>query len=244
MHLSRTQIDQINDIGHLALECATEMNFAQIISDEILRLFSARSAVLLEHPTDHSLGSSTSYGLDNAHSIAYGEHYHTLDPVFALFQKQLKFTPNPVVATQHAISSWRSYRDSGYYRDFLAHAGVDKSVIFGISSNAEYRGLFGLHRGHSDPHFTDDECNIVRLIEPYLSQALRFRSSSQVLPTSDYALSPRQQDIALRICRGMSNQEIADDLGLARKTIENQITAMFQIVGVKNRTQLAHFLIH
>ncbi|KQR95793.1 MAG: helix-turn-helix transcriptional regulator [Microbacterium ginsengisoli] len=53
------------------------------------------------------------------------------------------------------------------------------------------------------------------------------------------ALSPRQREIAGLIADGRRNAEIAHDLGLSEKTVENHIAAMFTRLGVRSRSAVA-----
>lgn len=50
-------------------------------------------------------------------------------------------------------------------------------------------------------------------------------------------LTPRQQEIMLSLARGMSNQEIADDLGIKLSTVRNNIAAVYDWLGFTNRVQ-------
>ena len=50
-------------------------------------------------------------------------------------------------------------------------------------------------------------------------------------------LSPRQQQIMLCLARGLSNQEIANGLGLKLSTVRNNIAAVYEMLGLTNRVQ-------
>ena len=50
-------------------------------------------------------------------------------------------------------------------------------------------------------------------------------------------LSPRQHDILELIAQGRDNTQIAAELGLAGKTVRNQISAIFRGLGVTTRAQ-------
>jgi DNA-binding NarL/FixJ family response regulator len=50
-------------------------------------------------------------------------------------------------------------------------------------------------------------------------------------------LSPRQQQIMLALAKGMSNQEIADHLGIKLSTVRNNIAAVYEWLGISNRVQ-------
>jgi DNA-binding NarL/FixJ family response regulator len=50
-------------------------------------------------------------------------------------------------------------------------------------------------------------------------------------------LTERQQDIMLCLAKGMSNQEIADNLGIKLSTVRNNIAAIYEWLGLTNRVQ-------
>ncbi len=52
-------------------------------------------------------------------------------------------------------------------------------------------------------------------------------------------LSPRQRDVALAVARGLTNAQIATELGLTEGTVKAYLKDIFRILGASNRTQLA-----
>jgi DNA-binding NarL/FixJ family response regulator len=63
-------------------------------------------------------------------------------------------------------------------------------------------------------------------------------SKSPSSEASDH-LSPRQRDVALAVARGLTNAEIATELGLTEGTVKAYLKDVFRILGASNRTQLA-----
>ena len=53
------------------------------------------------------------------------------------------------------------------------------------------------------------------------------------------ALPPRQREVFALVARGLSNREIAAELGLAEKTVKNNVTAILRALGLHSRTQAA-----
>ncbi len=51
------------------------------------------------------------------------------------------------------------------------------------------------------------------------------------------ALSSRQRDVLRGLCRGLSTKTIARDLSLSDHTVKEYIAALFQLLGVHNRTE-------
>ncbi len=50
-------------------------------------------------------------------------------------------------------------------------------------------------------------------------------------------LSLRQMDVLVCICQGLSNKQIATELGLSEKTVKSHVTGIFRALGVVSRTQ-------
>lgn len=55
-----------------------------------------------------------------------------------------------------------------------------------------------------------------------------------------YGISRREREIISGICRGNTNQEIADELFISLQTVKDHTYNIFRKVNVRNRVQLAH----
>ncbi|MEO0962191.1 MAG: response regulator transcription factor [Pseudomonadota bacterium] len=53
------------------------------------------------------------------------------------------------------------------------------------------------------------------------------------------ALTPRQQQVLALLARGLSNKEIAIEIGIEAGTVKVYLNAIFKTLGVNNRTQAA-----
>ncbi|MFM6988860.1 MAG: response regulator [Arenimonas sp.] len=51
------------------------------------------------------------------------------------------------------------------------------------------------------------------------------------------SLSPQQFKVLTRVTRGLLNKQIADELGIQERTVKAHMSAIFEKLGVKNRTQ-------
>ncbi|MHB8620988.1 MAG: response regulator transcription factor [Chloroflexota bacterium] len=72
--------------------------------------------------------------------------------------------------------------------------------------------------------------------------AMRALEEFRQMPTErrgGFELSEREKIILRLLSRGSSNQEIARQMGLSEKTIENRMSAIFQKLRINNRVQAA-----
>lgn len=54
-------------------------------------------------------------------------------------------------------------------------------------------------------------------------------------PKAPARLSPRQREIMRLVCRGKCDKEIADQLGIAKRTVEEHMKITLQRLGAVNR---------
>jgi len=75
------------------------------------------------------------------------------------------------------------------------------------------------------------------------SSALQDDFESRLIAfVSDYEISPREQEVIRLICKGMSNQDISDELFISLQTVKDHIHRIFLKTGVKNRVQLTNII--
>jgi DNA-binding CsgD family transcriptional regulator len=70
------------------------------------------------------------------------------------------------------------------------------------------------------------------------------RAAAQVRePTATLSLPPRSADVAIRVCRGQTNKEIAREMGISDQTVKEHVANLCRRFGVHNRTELAACLL-
>ena len=99
LRLRDKELNQIVQIGSLAQECASDADFAQIMSEEMLKLFNSRSSVFIECSSDvigAQMTNALSYKIEPIHSQNYTRYYHKLDPCFNRFWSNIRQCGNSV----------------------------------------------------------------------------------------------------------------------------------------------------
>lgn len=56
-------------------------------------------------------------------------------------------------------------------------------------------------------------------------------------------LPPHRREIAKLVATGLTNQDIADDLGISINTVKTEVTRSYDRLGVCNRVQLTHRIV-
>jgi non-specific serine/threonine protein kinase len=57
-------------------------------------------------------------------------------------------------------------------------------------------------------------------------------------------LTPREQEIALLVARGLTNRQIAQELSISERTVENHITNILKRQGFSSRARIATWVAH
>jgi DNA-binding NarL/FixJ family response regulator len=77
------------------------------------------------------------------------------------------------------------------------------------------------------------------VLGPGIPHVLHARPSSSVLPPPFDKITARERDLLGYLTAGHANADIAERLGLAEKTVRNQLTSLFDKIGASNRTSAA-----
>jgi DNA-binding NarL/FixJ family response regulator len=74
----------------------------------------------------------------------------------------------------------------------------------------------------------------------YLVHRLRQHSANTVLgATSTEVLTRRERQVGQLVARGLTNRDIAEELGLSEHTVKNYLLVMFEKLNVSTRVELA-----
>src|SRR5699024_4966259 len=106
-------------------------------------------------------------------------------------------------------------------------AGADAYLLKNSESSKVIDAIRAVMRGES-------------VIEPQLASKLlsEFRRVSDFREEESVAgLTTREIDLLRLVATGLSNKEIASQLGLAESTVKNRLSQLFEKLGVHDRTQ-------
>lgn len=144
----------------------------------------------------------------------------------------------------------RQYHRLGLYGEFFRPLGVEDQLTIAVTEpGARYAAAISVDRAARS--FSDADRTVLTLLEPHLvraqlnssaySAALKDDTPPQLNPRLA-RLSNRQHEILCRLASGLSNSEIAHDLGISSGTVRKHVENLLRALQVPNRTAAAVLL--
>jgi two-component system nitrate/nitrite response regulator NarP len=97
----------------------------------------------------------------------------------------------------------------------------------------------GIVMKNNDPAFLLECLQSVRAGRPWLDPDLEMRIDGLSRSGHEAGLSPRERQLVALVALGRRNREIAQELGITEGTVKVYLHAIFDKLGVANRTELA-----
>ena len=122
-------------------------------------------------------------------------------------------------------------------QDFIAavRSGVDGYLVKDMRPERLFRELRGLARG---------EAPLSRSMAGTLLRQLAHGGRMAISPsTTPDVLSNREREVLILLAEGLSNGEIADELGIAVNTVRNHVHSVLEKLGARNRVQAAVYAV-
>lgn len=159
-------------------------------------------------------------------SESWGRFSHELSPVFSAARSSGEVAVDVDVLGRAALERLEVYR-----RLMRPHAGSSTAMLCLPTG----RGVTLLALGRCDGGtFKQRELALLRRFVPVLALAeLRAPPRVDSLPK----LTPRERELLEYLPLGYSNDQIASAFGTAARTVRNQLTRLYQKLGVANRAE-------
>jgi NarL family two-component system response regulator LiaR len=117
------------------------------------------------------------------------------------------------------------YRDDNVFP--AIQAGAQGYLLKDSSAQTLIQAIRDEHRGEPSMH-------------PIIAHKLiRERQRSSDLPPTEQPLTEREVEVLKLVARGLSNQEIADDLVVSERTVRTHVSNILDKLHLANRTQAA-----
>jgi two-component system nitrate/nitrite response regulator NarP len=128
-------------------------------------------------------------------------------------------------------------RDGKRPKVILLTAGIDDSSLL----EAKALKVDGIVLKNSDPAYLLECLELVERggswIDPEIGE--RIADLANRFDSHRPPLAPRERELIRCVARGLRNREIAEQLGVTEGTVKVYLHAVFDKLGVKNRTELA-----
>jgi RNA polymerase sigma factor (sigma-70 family) len=121
-------------------------------------------------------------------------------------------------------------------QDFFSaiRCGADGYLVKDLRPEGLFQELRGLAQG---------EAPLSRTMTSKLLRQLARQGSMVVPQISSDLLSPREQEVLALIVEGLTNREIAAELGIAVNTVRNHVRSVLEKLKVRNRVQAAVYAV-
>jgi two-component system nitrate/nitrite response regulator NarP len=130
----------------------------------------------------------------------------------------------------------RIRRDDPGRRVILLTAGMDDAQLIA----ADKLGPDGIVLKTSDPALLLQSLEAVREGRRWIDPEVDLRIGAvKDRAAGAPSLTPRERDLVDLVRRGMRNREIAEELGVTEGTVKVYLHALFDKLGIDNRTELA-----
>lgn len=245
MYLSHQQTKLLGQLIASLAEPIDEHDVRARIGADVLRLFDAQYYVsYVWDPGSETFENGININMDPGNLRAYERYYQFHDPITPAMQR----CRSPVRATD--VLSHEQLKRSEFFNDFLARDGLHWGVNLYAWDDDQNIGDMRIWRDRRRENFTDDDLELLDLIQPaFLAALKRCRRTGTVKAASPprraqaiAALSGREVDVVQLMSCGLSDKEIARRLGISVATVRTHIGHAFRKHGVDSRMKLVRAL--
>lgn len=246
MYLSQARVEKLSRL-------MARLEAAELSGSAVLRLAVGQDLLDLlqaDHFASYTwddeaqrFGERAALHMDDANLQAYEAYYQYRDPI----THQLRQRRAPTLVTQ--ILPQQELMKTEFFNDFLARDGLHHGVNLFAWDGERNLGDLRIWRGRQRGPFDRDTLDLLRLVQPAFTGALRRLRDRPVavpVPVSPdpwQGLSGRAREIAQALCAGWPDKKIAAELGIGYSTVRTHVDALFERFGVHNRTELVQRLL-
>lgn len=130
------------------------------------------------------------------------------------------------------------------YSPFGLYYGVDMTILL----NGRFLGILTLYRQKIQGDFSDEEMFLLQLLSDHLNARFFQETTRQLRKPDDnlnkklierYGFTAREADIAARVIKGYTNEEIADELCISVNTLKKHLQHIYRKANITSRVKLA-----
>ncbi|MDC0609850.1 response regulator transcription factor [Vibrio sp.] len=170
-----------------------------------------------------------SYNIDSKAIQEHDSYWQFNDPITSKLRQRRTAT------TVEQVISRNQFEKTGFYNEFLKpnkmHHGIN---VYFVRDNIDV-GDMRIWRSCGAPEFGDKERMLLDTLAPYFSRSL---PNTQ----EESTLTRKEQEITTFICKGFTDKEIAQLLGISHSTVRTHIKHIFDKLDCSNRTELVSII--
>ncbi|MDC0678284.1 LuxR C-terminal-related transcriptional regulator [Sorangium atrum] len=161
-----------------------------------------------------------------------------------------------VVCDSEMIDRRAFERNMMYHRARELGSPIEQVIAVMLHASGGLQSGLSLYRKRRRP-FTEREQRMLQLLTPAIANAVRncwlfakearpakqiemVHPAPQVPTVLDARLTPRERQVVSAIIRGLSNHEIAEELGCSLNTVKKHVQHIFEKLGVESRQMLRY----
>lgn len=176
-------------------------------------------------------------GVAEAVTTAYLAYFQRYDPALACLGDPSRFADFPDPVSPETRASFQHY-----VRGFLEPHGLHQHLGFMLRDpSGRHVWVFNFHRNRRNAAFDALHHARARLLRSVLQgqAALVVGAASGTDPVM---LSERELAVARAVGQGLSNKQIAAELAISVRTVENHLRVIYRKLNIHSRTQLGILL--
>ncbi|MDB5829263.1 MAG: Transcriptional regulator, LuxR family [Variovorax sp.] len=255
MYLSASEHHSLRAVFSLLAEDQNEREVRERLGPALMQLLRADQFASFRWDAQSShFGGCVAVNMDPANLARYDQWHQHHDPITFVLQSRRRATLVTEVMPQ------RELMRTPFFNDFLArdklHWGMNLHAFDGDGAGGEHRALGDLRiwRTREKGNFGPHEKALLDLIEPaFIGALLRARQDdadrdavrATDADSSDRRgwseLSPREQQVARSVCRGLTDKEIARAMQIGLPTVRTYLRRIFVKLGIGRRSALARW---
>lgn len=248
--LKENEWNTINNIL-LDLYTITDIN---VLSQKIMRMFrilipyTKGYFILLDEEEQIMDDMYWFVNMDESAIDKYINNYYSQDYIQYLYEISIETTVYKDTDIIH--DDIRTQTD--FYKQFLKPVDIPYGCGILIMKNGKIIGTFNLFRSQSLGDFSDKDIYILTVFKKHVENMVfkLLENSSQDTGyerccesiVEKYKLTQRENEVLRLLSKGLSNNEICEELVVSISTIKKHLYNLYNKTGVKNRTQLINLL--
>lgn len=174
-------------------------------------------------------------GLMAHHRDDYEAHWRSRDPVLAAVLRR------GLPTHRSQVMSFEAWRRQPFFLHYSRRLDVAPYMAAPLYSRTGLAGILSLCRRRHLPEFGQRDLELATILCGCLSASLA--SLPREARAEPLPLSARERQIALLTASGLSNPDIASQLGLARETVKQTLRRAYNKLDVRGRVELSTLLV-